>query len=100
MRQARRRDKAAAKANPNAPAAGLQLFNLDSDIGESKNVAEAHPDVVQRLQALADAMHADLGTREAGPGVRPLGRVADPQPFLDRDGTVRAGAVGSCKNFP
>ena len=90
---------AAAKANPNAPPAGLQLFNLDSDIGESQNVAEAHPDV-QRLQALAGVMHADLGTREVGPGMRPLGRVADPLPFLDRDGTVRAGAVGSCKNFP
>ena len=92
--------KAAAKAKPNAQPAGLQLFNLDSDIGESKNVAEAHPDVVQRLQALADAMHADLGTREVGPGVRPLGRVQDPQPFLDRDGNVRASAVGSRKNFP
>jgi arylsulfatase A len=92
--------KAAAKANPIAPPAGLQLFNLESDIGESQDVAEAHPDVVQRLQALADVMHADLGTREVGPGVRPLGRVADPQPFLDRDGAVRASAVGSCKSFP
>ena len=79
---------------------GLQFFNLDSDIGESQNVAEAHPDVVQRLQARPDVMHAYLGTREVGPGVRPLGRVADPLPFLDRDGTVRASAVGSCKNFP
>ncbi len=89
-----------AAASPRAQPAGLQLFNLESDIGESKNVAEARPDVVRRLQALADAMHADLGTREAGPGVRPLGRSADPQPFLDHDGTVRAGAVGSCGHFP
>jgi len=56
--------------------------------------------VVQRLQALADAMNADLGTREIGPGVRPLGRVAAPQPFLDHDGNVRASAVGSRRNFP
>lgn len=93
------KNKAASKAKPNKPA-GLQLFNLDSDIGESKNVAEKHPDVVKRLQALADAMHADLGTREVGPGVRPLGRMKDPQPLLDHDGNVRANAVGSRKNFP
>ena len=41
-----------------------------------------------------------LGTRDLGPGVRSLGRVADPQPFLDQDGNVRPDAVGSCKQFP
>lgn len=94
------KNKAAAKANPNARPAGLQLFNLDADIGEARNVAAAHPAVVQQLQALADAMQADLGTQELGPGVRPLGRVANPQPFLDHDGNVRAGAAGSRQNFP
>ena len=92
--------KAAAKANANAQPGGVQLYNLDADIGEANNVAAEHPDVVQRLQSLADAMQADLGTREAGPGVRPLGRVADPQPFLDQQGNVRADAVGSRAQFP
>lgn len=92
--------KAAAKGNPKVPPAGLQLYNLDTDIGESQNVAAEHPDVVQRLQALAEAMQADLGTRDAGPGVRPLGRVANPQPFLDQDGNVRPDAVGSRNQFP
>jgi len=39
----------------------LALFDLESDIGEQHNVAEQHPDVVQRLTTLADAMREDLG---------------------------------------
>jgi arylsulfatase A len=81
------------KAAPKAKAqpAGLQLFNLDTDIGEANNVAGENPDVVKRLQALADKMNADLGTKELGPGVRPLGRVANPQPLIGNDGKIRAG---------
>jgi arylsulfatase len=40
---------------------GLELYNLESDIGENRNVAAQHPEVVKRLTALADAMRADLG---------------------------------------
>jgi arylsulfatase A-like enzyme len=40
---------------------GLALFNLDTDLSERTNVAEKHPDVVQRLQLLADRMRDDLG---------------------------------------
>src|SRR5690606_27084342 len=32
----------------------LALYNLESDIGETKNVAAEHPEVVARLQKLAD----------------------------------------------
>jgi arylsulfatase A len=92
--------KAAPKANPNAPPAGLQLFNLDTDPGETANVAAAHPDVVKRLQALAATMDADLGRANIGPGVRALGRVNSPQPFITSDGAVRADAVGRHKNLP
>jgi hypothetical protein len=45
-------------------------------------------------------MRGDLGTEEIGPGCRPLGRVADPQPMIDRDGVVRAGFAGAQKRFP
>lgn len=83
--------KAAPKANPNAPPATLQLFNLDTDIGESQNVADAHPDVVKRLQSLAETVNADLGRKDIGPGVRPLGRVANPQPLISADGKIRTG---------
>ena len=37
------------------------LVNLDTDIGETTNVADEHPDVVRRLLMLADAMGDDLG---------------------------------------
>ncbi len=56
---------------------GLSLYNLKEDIGETKNVAEQHPDVVKRLQALAEKARADLGdtlTRRTGNGLRPAGK--------------------------
>jgi arylsulfatase A len=37
--------------NPNAP---VQLFNLKNDIGETKNVASAHPDIVRKVRQLMD----------------------------------------------
>ncbi len=67
------------------------LFNLADDIGEARDVAEAHPDIVQRLQAIAETMKDDLGLNGVGPGCRPLGRVADPLPLIGLDGKVRAG---------
>jgi arylsulfatase A len=41
--------------------AGLELFNLDSDLSETTNVAAKHTDVVRRLEGYADRMRADLG---------------------------------------
>ena len=58
----------------------LELYNLHDDIGESKNVAKDHPDVVERLQKLAEAARRDLGdslTGRKGIGIRPPGRVAE-----------------------
>ncbi|GIW78239.1 MAG: arylsulfatase [Gemmatales bacterium] len=53
----------------------LSLFDLEKDIGETTNVAEKYPEVVQRLMAAADAMRKDLGDGpKAGPGRRPIGR--------------------------
>jgi arylsulfatase A-like enzyme len=85
-------DQPAAK-NPPAPAVPPQdqLYNLDSDIAESKNVAAENPGEVARLHALADAMKDDLGLNGIGPGVRPLGRVAHPQPLIGADGRIREG---------
>ena len=57
---------------------GLALFDLENDIGETANVAEQHPDVVKRLQTLADKARADLGdsqTKVSGKNVRPPGKV-------------------------
>jgi arylsulfatase A-like enzyme len=54
------------------------LFNLADDIGETRNVAEKHPDIVARLVKLADDARADLGdslTKRKGAGVRAAGNV-------------------------
>jgi arylsulfatase A len=82
---------AAKKAKKDAPGAGDLLYNLADDIGESKDVAGANPDVVKRLHALADAMKDDLGLDGIGPGCRPLGRVENPQPLISPEGKIRAG---------
>ncbi len=41
--------------------AGLELYDLANDVGETVNAAAKHPEVVKRLQALADRARADLG---------------------------------------
>ncbi|MCX6910314.1 MAG: sulfatase-like hydrolase/transferase, partial [Verrucomicrobia bacterium] len=81
------KDKAKAKTSPSEP----QLYNLDADIGESKNVAKENPDTVKRLQSLANLMKDDLGLNDIGPGCHALGRVKDPKPLINHDGTIREG---------
>ena len=56
---------------------GLSLFDLAADPGESRNLADEHPDVVKRLTALADEFRRDLGdslTGVKGTGLRAAGR--------------------------
>lgn len=58
---------------------GLSLYNLKDDPGETNNVADEHPDVIERLQAIAAAARADLGdslTGVPGKNVRPHGDVS------------------------
>jgi arylsulfatase A-like enzyme len=53
---------------------GLALYNLKADIGETTDVKESHPEVVARLQALADSARKELGdsaTKQQGSGYRP-----------------------------
>ncbi|MBU0639036.1 MAG: sulfatase [Planctomycetes bacterium] len=60
------------------PHCGLELYDLKSDIGEQRNVAEEHPEVVKRLQGLAELARQDLGdslTDREGRNVRPPGRI-------------------------
>ena len=78
-----------------------ELYNLDEDIGEAKNVAAEHADIVAQLQKQAETMKADLGdkTKDA-PGVRELGRVEHPQPLISTDGTVREGFNKIAKTLP
>jgi hypothetical protein len=60
---------------------GLSLFHLEDDPGETRDVAAAHPDVVRRLQAAAEAVRGDLGdslTGTKGTGLRPAGIDSSP----------------------
>ncbi|HVW36068.1 MAG TPA: sulfatase, partial [Pirellulales bacterium] len=57
----------------------LSLFDLESDVGETKIVAAEHPEVVARLQALAQRAREDLGdsaAKQTGKNVREAGRLA------------------------
>jgi arylsulfatase A len=57
---------------------GLELFDLENDIGETTNVAERHPEVVKHLTYYLQKARKDLGdslTRRQGKNVRPPGRL-------------------------
>jgi arylsulfatase A len=63
-----------------------ELYHLEKDPGESCDVAKENPEMVARLQALAEACRQDLGdktTGVTGTGCRPIGRVANPMPLTD-----------------
>lgn len=54
------------------------LYDLKADIGETTDVSAQHPEVVKRLQALADRCREDLGDARRGikgRNIRPCGRV-------------------------
>ena len=57
-----------------------ELYDLVADVGETKNVAAANPEVVKRLLELAEKARADLGdalTKRVGTGTREPGRLPD-----------------------
>ncbi|MCX7046343.1 MAG: arylsulfatase [Candidatus Sumerlaeota bacterium] len=59
--------KAAAnnQAARRGPAANAQLYNLAEDLGETKNVAEQHPEIVQEMSALLQQIR-DKGRSRPG----------------------------------
>ncbi|PYK62109.1 MAG: arylsulfatase [Verrucomicrobia bacterium] len=59
---------------------GLALFDLETDVSETNNLAAQHPDLVARLQALAAKCRDDLGdsaTGQEGKNVRPPGKLVE-----------------------
>lgn len=57
---------------------GLELYDLSTDIGETKDVSAANPDVMKRLLGYADVARKELGdslTKSVGTGIREPGRV-------------------------
>ena len=60
-----------------------QLYDLDADVGETKNVSVDHPEVVKRLLALAEKARMELGdTNKSGKGQREAGLVKKASPRL------------------
>jgi len=56
----------------------VALYDLENDVGEQHNVADQHPDVVERMQRLGEAMREDLGDEARkldGKGRRGPGRI-------------------------
>ena len=56
----------------------LTLFDLENDIGETTNVADQHPEIVQQIEAHADRFRSDLGdsrTGDKGNGLRSHGLI-------------------------
>lgn len=65
-----------------------ELYDLDADIGETTNLYEQHPDVVEKLEALADLARASLGDARlniVGNDVRAIGEVQNPKPLTQYD---------------
>jgi arylsulfatase A len=57
---------------------GLELFDLEVDPSETTNVAAEHPDIVARIESLAEQARADLGDaalKRKGKNVREPGRL-------------------------
>lgn len=62
----------------------LRLFDLQADIGESNDVVEEHPDVVEHLLSIISAAKFELGDDASaitGTDVRTVGRVTNPVPL-------------------
>ena len=62
------------------------LYNLESDIGETNNVATQYPEIVKKLEGYAEQAHADLGdsaTNRKGRNVRAPGHLEDSVPGAD-----------------
>jgi arylsulfatase A-like enzyme len=56
----------------------LSLYDLKTDVSETRNVIDENPDVVKRLQEFAEQARADLGdtlTQRNGPGIRKAGQL-------------------------
>jgi arylsulfatase A-like enzyme len=82
----------------------FSLYDLGTDVGEERDVAARHPDVVKRLEDIAARARADLGdsrTKTAGANIRDCAHLENPTGFRDQavnlprtlrpDGLVHAG---------
>ncbi|MHC4886043.1 MAG: sulfatase family protein [Planctomycetota bacterium] len=67
----------------NAQPSVLELYDVRNDVSEEKEVSADHPEVVERLLALAETAREDLGDLDReGRDQRPAGWVETPRPQL------------------
>ncbi len=74
-------------ALPDANTHEPRLYNLDQEIGEKTNVANAHPEVVAKLTSLAAAMSKEIGGDHPS-ARRPAGKVENPSFFIPQSREV------------
>lgn len=78
-----------------------RLYNLDEEIDEKTNLADKHPEIVQKLQALAARMSEEIGGNEPK-ARRPAGEVENPQLLYPSSeaGSGKKKAAAKGKNRP
>ncbi|MHB8901257.1 MAG: sulfatase-like hydrolase/transferase, partial [Thermoguttaceae bacterium] len=79
-----------------------RLYNLDEEIGEQTDVSDKHPEIVARLQALAEKMSGEIGG-EAPAARRPAGEAENPvtlYPSEARQSAGRSGKKGAARSKP
>jgi hypothetical protein len=63
--------------------AELALYDVRHDVGEEHELSVDHPDVVQKLTAMAERAREELGdVGREGTGQRDAGWVDDPKPVV------------------
>lgn len=65
-----------------------ELYDLENDIGETQNVYDQHPDIVQSLMKKVEACRQDIGDEAVGiegQNTRPIGRVDNPDTLTHYD---------------
>lgn len=68
--------------NDGSKAPTTALYNLEADIGETRDLAAQHPEIVERLQGYLEAFELELGKRDSlTKQCRPAGWVDNPQPL-------------------
>lgn len=68
---------------------GLELYDLQTDIGETTNLANRRPEVVRELEEKAERFRDELGDslkKRVGSGVRPPDRAPVPEPAAKATG--------------
>lgn len=66
---------------PRTEVSPAMLYDLEADLSETTNVAQQHPEIIRRLQSLAEIAREDLGdVGRSGKNQRPAGRVERPTP--------------------